>query len=85
MHWATCALISSRSSAMKGAYKEEVEACKLELDRAKVPLETWYAKRYPEKDIVGEIKDHFCFVMFFYREFFHRDKQIGIVLAMATS
>jgi hypothetical protein len=42
---------------MKNAYIEEVEGCKLDLESAKTSLETWYAKRYPEAEIVGSVKD----------------------------
>ena len=42
---------------MKNAYIEEVEGCKLDLESAKTSLETWYAKRYPEAEIVGSAKD----------------------------
>ena len=51
------AFLPIRSGAMKNAYIEEVEGCKLDLENAKTSLETWYAKRYPEAEIVGMVKD----------------------------
>lgn len=50
---------SELSGSMKNAYIEEVEGCKLDLENAKISLETWYAKRYPEAEIVGAVKEEY--------------------------
>ena len=41
---------------MKTAYGEELSKTMEGLDAAKIALETWYAKRIPEKDIVDGVK-----------------------------
>ena len=41
---------------MKTAYGEELSKTMEGLDAAKIALETWYAKRIPEKDIVDAVK-----------------------------
>ena len=40
---------------MKTAYGEELSKTMAGLDAAKIALETWYAKRIPEKDIVDAV------------------------------
>ena len=42
---------------MKVAYQEEIDKLQVSLDATKLELETWYAKRYEDKDLVGEVKE----------------------------
>ena len=42
---------------MKSAYSEEVSRMSTSLEACKMELETWYSKRYQDKDIVGAVKE----------------------------
>ena len=42
---------------MKQAYAEEVVKLSTSLSSVKMELETWYAKRFEDKDLVGPVKD----------------------------
>lgn len=49
--------VQVRSDSMKQAYAEEVVKLSTSLSSTKMELETWYAKRYEDKDIKGPVKD----------------------------
>ena len=48
---------------MKAAYAEEVSNLTTKLEAAKMSLETWYAKRIEDKDIVDEVKETYDSLM----------------------
>eukprot|EP00435_Cladocopium_sp_Y103_P052853 s438_g16.t1 len=51
--------LEEKSDSMKKAYHEELDSSRMELESVKTELETWYANRYEESQMVGAIKETF--------------------------